>query len=167
MIEPNHFGIPPWKSPEDWSQAICSLEHVGLRQWQKLQLAQKLADRIENKLCAIDGDLERLCVATCPSCVDICCKKATVWYDFIDLLYLYLNSARPPVGQISKKSDLTCSHLTPTGCELDRSVRPFICTWYICPDQRNICSGQKLQASIEEIQTLRKQLENEFIHAVG
>ncbi|MFW2367100.1 MAG: hypothetical protein ACN4GW_11830 [Desulforhopalus sp.] len=167
MIEPNHFGIPPWKSPEDWFQVNFSFEHIGLRQWQKLQSAKKIADQIDNKLRAIDGDLEILCDTTCPSCVDICCKKATVWYDFTDLLYLYFSSARLPAGQISRKADLSCSHLTPTGCELNRIMRPFICTWYICPDQKDISSGQKLQNSIQNIQILRKQLEEEFICALG
>lgn len=172
MIEPNHFGIPPWKERDHWSQAVHSLKYAGARRRRRLMQAEKFADQIERKLRTVDSALETLCNATCESCIDICCKKATVWYDFKDLLYLYFSTGRLPDGQIHKKPDQTCCHLTPAGCYLSRSVRPFICTWYLCPDQAFLCAGQRpgglncIQASIQEIQGLRKQLESEFIKAV-
>lgn len=172
MIEPNHFGIPPWNSSELWSQIVSSLEYLHAKRGQQLVQAQKLANRIEKKLRAVNGDLETLCNATCESCIDICCKKATVWYDFKDILYLKLSSGSLPAGQIYKKPDLACCKLTLSGCELPRTRRPFICTWYICPEQVARCSVQEregrqnIQNAIQEIQELRKQLEYEFIQAV-
>lgn len=172
MTEPDHFEIPPWKSSEHWSQAIQSLVHVSAKNWRNLWHARNIANLIEKKLIGVDDALEALCNTTCKSCVDICCKKATVWYDFKDLLYLYLISGSLPVAQICKKSDLSCGKLTSKGCDLPRIARPFICTWYLCPDQAALCSGQKLKVihdlpgSIIEIQRLRKELECEFIQVV-
>lgn len=172
MIEPDHFGIPPWNSSELWSQAVRSLECLRAKRRPNLQQAKQLAERIEKKLRAVNGDLETLCNETCESCIDICCKKATVWYDFKDLLYLYFSSGCLPAGQIYKNPDLSCSNLAPSGCRLPRTMRPFICTWYICPDQAAICSSKwphgrhRMMVAIQEIQWLRKQLENEFIAAV-
>ena len=172
MIEPNHFAIPPWRAGPDWSQAVHSLKHLSAGNWAKLMQARKLADRIEKKLYSIDDGLATLCNATCSTCIDICCEKATVWYDFKDLLYLCLRFNRLPASQIYKKTDLTCRHLGSTGCNLPRPLRPFICTWYLCPNQAALCSGQgpegwhRLQGAIQEIQGLRRQLESEFIQAV-
>ena len=172
MIEPNHFEVPPWKNCDLWYQAVHSLEHVTEKRWRRLWQARRVADLIENKLRGVDGALETLCDSTCKSCADICCKKATVWYDFKDLLYIHLASGSLPAAQIHKEPDFSCGKLTPVGCELPRIRRPFICTWYICPDQADFCGGQQLQAthdiqtSILEIQTLRKQLEHEYVQAV-
>lgn len=172
MIEPDHFGVPPWNSFELWSQAVRSLDYLRAKRWSNLLQAKQLADRIEKKLHAVNGDLETLCNETCECCIDICCKKATVWYDFKDLLYLYFSSGCLPAGQIYKNPNLSCSNLAPSGCQLPRTMRPFICTWYICPDQKAIFSGKRLHdrrrmmVAIQEIQGLRKQLENEFIEAV-
>ncbi len=47
---------------------------------------------------------------------------------------------------------------------IDRSQRPYICTWYICSSQKEVVS-QHLQISmgITTLQQLRKQLEAQYI----
>lgn len=171
--EPDHRQIPPWKCPFHWAQMVHAFEHVTAVQWTRLEGARALARQIGQKLDAVDSTVDMLCDETCVRCMDVCCKKATVWYDYKDLLYLYLTSGQLPAGQISRRNDLFCSNLSSAGCRLHRTRRPFICTWYICPSQTSILAGtidtqsvSRLPETLREIQALRRQLEQEFIDAV-
>jgi hypothetical protein len=174
MIEPNHFEIPPWKSPGIWSQVISALEHTVRNQRTGLDEARELSALIDKEYAKVNDALDTVCKATCSSCLDTCCKKATVWYDFKDLLYIYLHSGQFPGEQLRKKSDLTCCNLTPMGCRLHRSERPFVCTWYICPSQAAMMSEKSreqatllVRSSIQEIKSLRKRLEDIFVEVIS
>ncbi len=121
-----------------------------------------------------------LCSATCGACKDICCMRATIWYDFKDLLYLYFAFGELPEQQIHKleggaQSERHCCHFTPTGCKLSRLERPFVCTWYICPDQKSLLHSDveketvavDIQNNLNEIKRLRKQMNTLFCDISG
>ena len=78
-----------------------------------------------------------------------------------------------PPGQPRQASGETCRYLGDKGCRIPRSLRPWICTWYICAFQKKYLadhpeiSGSQLQAVIERIGRLRKQVEALFIEAVA
>ncbi len=75
-------------------------------------------------------------------------------------------------GRSYRHPDHSCCNLTPAGCRLTRSDRPFICTWYICPDQQKILSrlanrsGKELAVfrTISTIKTARKELQQAYIN---
>ena len=171
--QPNNLEIPPWKSPEVWSQFCRAMEHTVGHQSAGLEEARILSWQIRDKFEEVNAAIDSVGKETCLFCKDICCKKATVWYDFKDMLYLYLHSGQFPEAQITKEGDLSCCNLTSTGCLLPRRIRPFICTWYICPSQTAMLSEKMVEepkarilSSIQEIQRLRKRLEDTFIKAV-
>ena len=173
MHQPNNLELPPWKSPEVWSHFCQSMVHTVSHHRAGLEEARQLAVQVGEKFDEINDAIDSVCKETCSFCRDICCKRATVWYDFKDMLYIYLHSGQFPQAQITKNGDLSCCNLTSSGCILPRRIRPFICTWYICPSQTAVLSGrvgEELKASIlspvKEIQALRNRLEDTFIKTV-
>lgn len=158
----------PWIHGLDWEQVVgvitASTEKIGSAREDLFNIARE----ITSVYYRVNPELEYLADLTCSACVDVCCTRATVWYDLKDLLYLYFSAGFLPTGQIYRTEDEVCCHLTTTGCELPRLQRPFICSWYICSKQKEKVSvdqdGQrKLFSEIEKIKDLRKSLETSFI----
>ena len=131
--------------------------------------------RIREILEEMEPVLEQACAAVCPGCTDVCCARATIWYDFKDLLYLFFTGSDTgrlpgpgfPDGQIRKVKEpgggQTCVHLGPDGCSQPRIRRPFVCTWYLCPDQKQWLrtqpgSMETLESGLARIKALRQEM---------
>ncbi len=152
--------IIPWVHGYDWEQVTQSIIKSASSRKERSRHLQTLAGEIAEIYKNIDNDIEKVSQKTCPSCSDVCCMRATVWYDLKDLLYIYYSSGELPLEQIYRRDDGSCCHLSTHGCILKRSLRPFICTWYICPTQkREMGGGGKLVMSIDKVKELRKRLE--------
>ncbi len=157
-----------WQEQEDWSQIepflLASCENM-----EGLDCLQKLAETIAEGLARLDGPLQSLCGVTCSDCDDNCCVRATIWYDLKDLLFLFFHRGTLPRQQIIRSKSRSCPNLTSQGCRLPRLDRPFVCTWYLCPRQKELLSetGEKsilleLVKTIQHIQLTRKTLEDIF-----
>jgi len=128
---------------------------------------------IRQKYEAMSEPIENVCSHTCLYCEDICCKRATIWFDLKDLLYIYFGLNRFPVSQMIKKKGGTqekaCCHFSEKGCTLERIDRPFVCIWYFCPAQTKhmLFHHEKIKKTIDqglnEIKVLRHKMEEEFI----
>lgn len=131
----------PWADEDVWFQAVLSMSKTisvistDLSLRLEVEAMRTLAQHIVGGYAELETLLERVCFASCNTCTDVCCARATVWYDMKDLLVMYLNTGTLPKTQIYRRPDGSCCNLTPSGCRLPRSERPFICTWYICPEQ--------------------------------
>jgi len=85
------------------------------------------------------------------------------------MIFLHLRSIQVPPYQLIDDMKKNCRYLGSKGCTLDREMRPWICTLYLCPTQMNIARKQGsnrhefLIRIIEEIKTERKKMEDEFI----
>ncbi|MFP4429427.1 MAG: hypothetical protein ACLFPB_08935, partial [Desulfovermiculus sp.] len=129
-----------------------------------------LAEAIAGNLQAVDPVMEQLCAATCPSCPEPCCLHADVRYDFRDLVFLHCRQQALPLHQPRLHPGRPCSYLGRRGCILPRSLRPFLCTWYLCPVQREMihnASSQDMAHVLQRLQSIqqqRKDLEDEFIN---
>ena len=163
--------LPPWQDENSWAQ-INSFFSYSCRDKQ-LDEPIRYAAEIARKITLVDELLENLCGATCQSCAEPCCQRATIWFDFVDLLFIHLQYKFLPPRQIVKERGEPCPQLTPSGCILPRPERPFICTWYICPAQSAIIEQadptselQNIYSYLGEIQSTRKLLEDAFIAAV-
>lgn len=166
----------PWESEEAWSQVVVSISKTISaisEEGPEITRIRALVEQVVQDYAKLETVLERICSTSCSTCVDVCCSKATVWYDLKDLLIVYLNTATFPDKQIYKRPNSSCCNLTPSGCRLRRSDRPFICTWYICPDQKNIIAGlhdsaekAALFRTIDKVKTARKDLEAVYVSAV-
>jgi hypothetical protein len=115
--------------------------------------------------------MEELCRVTCPDCKDICCRRSWVWADFKDLLFFHLADIAVPDRQLLSQQGDDCRYGSAEGCCLERVQRPFVCTWYVCPDQsehlrqtpaKMLC----VSSSLQEIKALRNEMEATFIRAL-
>jgi len=164
----------PWLEPSQWQQLELSFASF-IKNGIECAEANNLAASIKEKLESVDAALSFLCSLTCSSCSDNCCVRATVWYDFRDLIYFHCSHGKIPEKQISKKNDLSCKLLNSEGCALIRSKRPFICTWYLCSSHKDLLrrlqqSGKidrDVEGILSDIQSDRKMLENVFVECVA
>jgi hypothetical protein len=131
-----------------------------------------VAHALENRLKALFPILDDLCINSCPWCPEPCCLKAKVWFDFKDLLFLHFNHLPIPLAQPITNMNTTCRYVSHRGCVLSRIARPWICTWYLCPVQtailrkRDYIQYDAVNRIIQEIKSLRKEMEEGFIRVV-
>lgn len=159
-------GVIPWIHQPDWQEMLgftaATCEQLGDSRVEIMQYIDDIV-AIYNDL---DNSLNNLCAATCPACEDVCCIKATVWYDRRDIIVYHLVTGSFPKKQVSRSAAGICCHLGQNGCRLPRLERPFICTWYICAAQlamlRNKMSTPvtKIQEQIQQIKETRKKIEH-------
>jgi hypothetical protein len=161
-----------WSNTSTWREAQAALDHHMQLFDQRSTLLASLADSIADNFRALNPIMDDLCAATCPYCIDPCCLHADVRYDFRDLLFLHCRQQALPVHQPRLQAGQTCLFLSSEGCVLPRDMRPFLCTWYLCPRQMNMIrqafpSGRAdLLPRLQRMQQLRKDLEATFIHLV-
>ena len=136
-----------------------------------LDESRRLAHRLKQQLTSTFPLMNRLCRKTCPDCMEVCCRRAWVWADFKDLLFLHLADIPLPERQLVCRQGDHCRYGSPGGCRLDRIQRPFVCTWYLCPAQTRILRKQPAEAerllnTLQQIKIQRRRMENTFIRAV-
>lgn len=165
QMKENSWTVP-WIHQVDWEEMLLFARNMceGLG-----ETRPEVMRHIHNIIALygeLDAPLSRLCTDTCPACKDVCCTKATVWYDQRDIIVYHLATDSFPDKQVSKSVTGTCCHLRENGCRLPRLERPFICTWYICSGQtvilnRNVSTpGAKVQEQIHQIKEARKKIES-------
>lgn len=162
----------PWQGEKEWQEIVEFFDTIKKVHHKDLNPLYQRAETIRNLFKSLSQPMDDLCAVTCINCRDICCKKATIWYDFKDLVYLYFAFGRLPGAQIFKCKDnegaLHCGHFLPNGCILSRLERPFVCTWYLCPDQKAVITsetktvGKPFGEIISHIKQLRNEIEREF-----
>jgi len=163
----------PWQTAEDWHQVLLSLKAVEKKGKDKLPALFCIAKKIQKNYEMISEPMESLCACTCVNCEDICCMRATIWFDFKDLLYIYFATGKFPESQIKKitlKNQIrTCGCLTKKGCILSRTERPFVCTWYLCPAQKEYLRQyhperlHHFEQTLLTIKGLRNQMGEKFV----
>ena len=171
-MQQTNFHGPPWPTPALWRAANLAVAESIDRFSGAMVAAMDLGQRIRRRIEALDDPMNDLCARTCPDCQDPCCRRAKVWFDFKDLIYLHLGAMAIPTGQLIASLNETCRYLSDKGCTLPRGQRPFVCTWYVCAAQKEHLhclprSGvQFLFNSLEALKAGRRQLENSFIQSV-
>lgn len=163
---------PPWGRPEAWREAQTSLDYLLERRAGDLNSCRRLARRLEGLYSDLQRRLEALGSLTCRHCAAPCCRRAFVWFDFADLLFLHLRRHPLPLHQPRRPASGPCAFLAEGGCRLPRMSRPWVCTWYLCPDQmRCLRAGagpgdHRLLILREAAAVCRGRLEDAFV-AVG
>jgi hypothetical protein len=164
--------LPPWAHPPSWRAVTAALDHhLRLPCIRHHRMVRKKAGAILDLIRRLDRPMDALARATCPQCENSCCRRATLWYDFVDLLVMGINGQPWPAGQPMRARGETCRYLGQAGCRLPRIWRPWICTWYLCPRQMEHLNaapsgeGSAITRRIAEVKLLRKALEGAFIHA--
>ncbi len=177
MIKRKVLNTMPWELSDEWEQVSITIRKFEDHYRESISHVYELAALVKEKIEPLSVLMEDLCKNTCPDCEDICCHRATIWYDFKDLLTIYFSTNQLPNSQIRKvylsEDQRGCCHFSVNGCNIKRTERPFVCTWYICPSQKQHINhnqkelGQKLDQTLIDIKDLREKIECEFIKFVG
>jgi len=165
-------GIAPWQAEEQWEQVKLFFQ-ASIPGDPYISRIEQLVSSIITHMKDIDKTLQELCLASCPKCNDNCCIRATVWYDFRDLVFFYSREKGLPPAQITKNKNGCCCHLAENGCTVPRPDRPFVCTWYLCSSQKQLltqCADRVKSCNttrkIAKIQVMRKELEDIFCQSL-
>jgi hypothetical protein len=90
-----------------------------------------LARQIRDKITRIDPFIQSHTARVCPECRHVCCINRHAYYECDDLIYIYALGLSPLVFEQGADEE-PCQFLAPSGCRLDRTVRPSGCNWYFC-----------------------------------
>ena len=163
----------PWAAASSWHDCQQTLQKTIMTFRIDLGAAVALAGHILHRY-TLAGDLfDEVADATCAVCRRPCCLDARVWLDFRDLLLIHLTGQTPPPGQLRENRWSRCRYLTSHGCTLPREARPWVCTWYVCPDQRRVLKRdipggtERINRWWPEITSLREQMEAAYLAATG
>ena len=162
----------PWITSRSWLAANRAVKFHQRHYRREFEVAASLAQKLKLCLESIFSVLDELCIDSCPWCPEPCCLKASVWFDFKDLLFLHFNNQTIPPAQPKADLSMPCRSLEPRGCRLPRLSRPWICTWYLCPTQTaKLRNGHQakhklLNRAMAQIKSERNLLENEFIRII-
>ncbi|MGD9504375.1 MAG: hypothetical protein AB7W37_05670 [Syntrophobacteraceae bacterium] len=127
--------------------------------------ARRLALRIRENLAWLDGHMTEHCRATCPGCEDPCCTGLKVFFNRTDLLYILASGEETPPGQTREHATGACRYLTPSGCTLPRTRRPYVCVWFLCDPQMELLQREppafqrRFIGALQDIRICRLQLE--------
>ena len=163
----------PWAAPDEWQAVNWAIRFHLNRYTEEFKPVVPFAQKVKHHLESILPFVHELCIDSCPWCPEPCCLKASVWFDFKDLLFLHFNKQSIPPAQPKANLSLLCRYLGPGGCRLPRLARPWICTWYLCPTQttklRNGLQEKRklLNRAMAQIKSERNLLENEFIRVIS
>ncbi len=169
MQQKNH--IVPWQNASEWNEIGLFFRRVDRAHQGDFNRVRKTVKTIFTLYESLSGPMDELCALTCPDCRDSCCKRATVWYDFKDLVFFFYAFGRMPESQVCKipleNQGTGCCHLACRGCRLLRQQRPFICSWYICAAQSRLIQAHPLEYRqvpeiVAQIKTFRNSMESEF-----
>jgi hypothetical protein len=162
--------LPPWSRPATWRAVTAALDHhLGLPHFRRQNMIRQKAGAISHLMARLDRPMDALSRVTCPECGDPCCRRATLWYDFVDLLVMGSTCQPWPPGQPMAAVGAQCRYLGPNGCRLPRIRRPWICTWYLCPRQtahlEAVWPAQRetINRLITGVKQLRRGLQGAFI----
>lgn len=160
-----------WQSREQWQAVNAVIDYLLERLGEgPLAVIRESAEALNGAYLAIYPVLENMCEMSCPWCEAPCCRVADPRFDLRDLLFIHLIGAPVPIGQPRGEGHGICRYLGPQGCRLPRRSRPWICTWYICPRQKQWLSSndprglKAIERAVGAIKWMRRQLEDEFIN---
>jgi len=170
---PDSAGPPvlPWNSIPLWQAANRSLAQAVGRHRPRLAPAMALAGEAFALLGQLAPVMTALGNLTCSRCLSPCCEQARVWFDFRDLLYLHLTGQPRPPAQLREDLHDPCRYLGAAGCRLPRQLRPWVCTWYLCPSQTTLLGrgGRHplglVRRQLGAVAELRREMETAFIRA--
>jgi len=158
-----------YREPMDdgaWQQALATIR-AGLSSLDDERISL-LAHRIRDGIEWLDGLLSKYCDLTCPACEDVCCLGEKVFFNRTDLLYLAgLGGNIPlPSGQTRTATAAPCRYLSRSGCLIPRTVRPYVCVWFLCAPQMVLFQEEspprqrELIRVFQDIRTNRLRLES-------
>jgi hypothetical protein len=159
---------PPWGELEQWAEIHARIAAALRYDKRKAEDLRRLEKALSDRIAALNPVMEELAAATCIRCPAPCCLSAKIWFDLKDLLMLHLSNGTLPAAQTIANMTDRCRYMGPRGCRLKRKKRPWICTWYLCPTQRDRLRSddagayERLQQKMKKIGAARNRLLERF-----
>ena len=163
----------PLGAPGQWAEAHACLALLFQKHGRRLDGVRQWASHVRASVEPLFPVFEGFCREAIRYCPATCCAHAIVDFDFKDLLFWYALNLLPPPRPIRTLQSERCSYLGSTGCRLDRIMRPFICTWYYCPQFMDLFyrlpsrEQRRLSGLMSAAQAGRKEMEAEFIRVTA
>ena len=80
----------------------------------------------------ISLSIEPLTAVVCPDCISVCCINKHSRYDRSDIIFMTALGNDIPEDKTGTEDTAPCRFLGRNGCILERSSRPYRCTWFFC-----------------------------------
>lgn len=96
-----------------------------------VEIRQSAAD-VRDLLETISLDIERYTATACTDCSSVCCSHRHSRYDRSDSIFLAALGLDVPEYDSDTEETAPCRFLGAKGCVLQRSLRPYRCTWFFC-----------------------------------
>lgn len=131
---------------------------------------RSLARCIAEKIQSMDAVMTRYCGLTCPSCEDACCTGLKVFFNRADILCLAALDEEAPPGQTRSQPTEPCRYLASDGCRLSRTLRPYVCVWFLCEAQMELLQSEsvafqrKFLKTMQDIRACRLRVESLYEH---
>lgn len=81
---------------------------------------------------AISPLIEAYTAAACPECTSVCCIDRHSRFDRSDIIFMTALGKDIPEENSGIAETDACRFLCSRGCTLERSQRPYRCTWFFC-----------------------------------
>jgi len=130
----------------------------------KGNLAREVACLIESVSPLIEDHTRTVC----PSCPDVCCINKHSYHDRSDFIYLQALGANMPSYKPGIADSDPCQFIGDYGCTLERSLRPYRCTWYFCTpllehiQKKSVRKYRRLMDLLKLITQKRTEMLDEF-----
>lgn len=151
---------------EQWRGILADFRtKLATLDWERIKyIGRAIRERIE----WLDPIMTRYCRLTCQGCPDPCCHARKIFFNRTDLLYFAGSDCEAPPGQTRAIAENPCRYLSPVGCSLLRTARPYVCVWFLCEAHIALLHGEPVGFQrqfikiVGEIRTCRLLLEATF-----
>lgn len=162
-----------WHQRERWERVLTLVADFFRLHHGDLGEVTERAELLREGIGRIDSFIQRNTAVVCPRCRNVCCLNVHGYYDYGDILYIHALGGAPPGYREGIDDGEPCQFLSPLGCTIERSVRPFRCTWYFCgPLLKRMESNpgrpyREFVDHLHQIIELRREMIEEFFGVAG
>jgi len=111
---------------------IQEIQRMFIAQRDLLSGVRNTAFEVRDIIETISLSIEPLTAVVCPDCISVCCINRHSRYDWSDLIFMTALGNDIPEDNTGIEDSAPCRFLGRNGCTLERSTRPYRCTWFFC-----------------------------------
>ena len=111
---------------------IQKIQRIFIVQRDLLAGVRNTALEVRDIIETISLCMEPLTAVVCQECISVCCINKHSSYDRSDLIFMTALGRDIPEDNTGIDDSAPCRFLGRNGCILERSTRPYRCTWFFC-----------------------------------
>ncbi len=102
--------------------------HISMKSNNKRELADELKEAYD----IVSPFIEKHTAIVCPDCESVCCKDKHGRYDENDHAFFKALGIDSSQDTSDREESDRCRYMTEMGCDLERWMRPYRCTFFFC-----------------------------------